>query len=75
MTVLINHWRNYISLKVLWVSNKKKNKFSEPYIKPSEVSASSMTFLYISYGNNICDIFHETQQTCTMNELAFYTKV
>jgi len=34
-----------------------------------------MTFLYISYGNNACDIFGETQQTCTMNHLAFYTKI
>jgi len=25
MTVLINHWRNYISLMVLCVSNKKTN--------------------------------------------------
>jgi hypothetical protein len=73
-TVFINHWRKFISLMVLWVSNKK-NKFSEPCIKPSEVSASTMTFLYISYGNNACDIFGERQQTCIMNHLAFYTKV
>jgi hypothetical protein len=53
ITVLINHRRNYISFMVLWVSNKKK---SEPYIKQSEVSARNMTFLYISYGNNACDI-------------------